>query len=110
MKKATNWLYNWAIKLPAWALCTVIVVSVVIALMGMLLAMLFVLTSVTENVIVLSDFTIGFVLTIFSLVLLYFALPILDAFFDQLILTEIENSKKNKAKSKEEVHGRKAEK
>lgn len=101
MKKVTNWLYNWALKLPAWALCTVMVVSVVITLMGMLLAMLFVLTSVTENVIVLSDFTIGFVLTIFSLVLLYFTLPIIDSFFDRVVQTEIENNKKRKDKSKE---------
>lgn len=110
MKKVTNWLYNWALKLPAWALCTVMVVSVAVTLMVMLIAMLFVLVSVTEKGIAISDFTIGVVLTIFSLVLLYFGLYILDAFFDQLILTEIENNQKCKDKSKEEVHGRKAKK
>lgn len=110
MKKVTNWLYNCALELPVWALCTVMVVSAGATLIAGLLGMLFILASVTENVIVLSDFTIGFVLTIFSLVLLYFALSIIGAFFDRVAQTEIENSKKNKAKSKEEVHGRKARK
>lgn len=101
MKKVTNRLYNWALKLPVWALCTVMTVSVVITLMAIFIAMLFILLSVTKKVIVVSDFTIGVVLTIFSWVLLYFALCILDAFFDRLIQTEIENNKRRKDKSKD---------
>lgn len=101
MKKVTNRLYNWALKLPVWALCTVMTVSVVVTFMAIFIAMLFILLSVTEKVIVFSDFTIGVILTIFGLVLLYFVLCILDAFSDRLIQTEIENSKKHKDKSKD---------
>jgi len=101
MKKVTNRLYNWALKLPAWALCTVTVVPVVVTLMAMLLGMLFVLTSVIERVINVSNFTIGVVLCILGLVFLYFALSIIDAFFDRVAQTEIENSKKHKDKSKD---------
>lgn len=101
MKKVTNRLYNCALKLPAWALCTVVIVSVAATLMAMLIGMLFVLVSVTEKVIVVSDCIIGVMLTIFGLFFLYFTLCILDAFFDRLIQTEIENNKKHKDKSKD---------
>ena len=102
MKKVTNRLYNWVLKLPTWALCTVMTVSVVVTLMTIFIAMLFILLSVTEKVIVVSDFTIGVVLTIFSWVLLYFALCILDAIYDRLIQTEIENNKKHKDSDNED--------
>lgn len=102
MKKVTNWLYNWAIKLPAWALCTVMTVSVVVTSMAILMAMLFVLLSVTKKVIIVSDFTIGVIFTLFSWGFLYFALCILDAFSDRLIQTEIENSKKTKDSENED--------
>ena len=101
MKKVTTWLCNWALKLPVWALCTVMVVSGTVTLMAGLLGVLFVLASVIEKVINVSDFTIGVVLCILGLVFLYFALSIIDAFFDRVAQTEIENSKKRKNKSKE---------
>lgn len=102
MKKVTNRLYNWAIKLPAWALCTVVIVSVAATLMAMLIGMLFVLLCVTEKVIVVSDFTIGVVLTLFGLFFLYFVLGIIDAFFDRVLQTEIENNKKHKDSDNED--------
>lgn len=101
MKKRTNWLYNWALKLPVWALCTVMIVSVAATLMAALLGALFILVGVVEKVINVSDFTIGVVLCIFGLVFLYFTLSIIDASFDRVVQTEIENNKKHKNKSKD---------
>ena len=101
MKRMANWLFNWALKLPAWALCTVMTVSVVAILMAGLLGVLFILLSVTKKVIVISDFTTGVIFTLFSWVLLYFVLGIIDALFDRVRQTEIENSKKHKNKSKD---------
>lgn len=101
MKKVTNWLYNWALELPAWALCTVMAVSEAATLMAALLGTLFILAGI-ENAIYVSDFTIGVVLCILGLVFLYFTLYILDAFFDRVVQTEIENNKKTKDSDNED--------
>ena len=100
MRKGTNWLYNWALKLPAWALCTVVTVSVATTLMAVLLGAVFILAGVVEKVIDVSDFTIGVVLCILGLFFLYFTFHVIDAFFDRVVQTEIENNKKCKDKSK----------
>lgn len=110
IKKITNWLCNWAMKLPNWELVTVMVVFIVIVSVMILSGVLFIAEGITTDCYGAYYCTFGVALFVLSFPWVYFTICIQEVCSYRVALIRKEHNQKRKNKSKEEVHERKARK
>lgn len=103
IKKITNWLCNWAMKLPNWALFTVMLVLLVIASIMILSGVLFIAEGITTDCYGAYYFVFGFALFVLSFPWVYFAICIQEVCSYRVALIRRERNQKRKNKLKEDT-------
>lgn len=101
IKKMTNWLCNWAMKLPNWELLTVMVVLIVIVSVMILSGVLFIAEGITTDYYTAYYCTFGFALFVLSFPWVYFTICIQEVCSYRVALIRKEHNQKRKNKSKE---------